>query len=399
MKNVMTIFKKEMRRFFTDKRMLLALFMPGLLILVLYSVLGRFMASAVMEVKVENASYRIAYTDNSGATDKPLLIESYDQYLASNEKEKTNKAEYYPVPVSEIDATKEALKLGKYDVFIVFSDNFEVAIEEDTTSPLNNYIQIFYNGEKAIGTTAYSSIKNLVDICYKKYVINMDSSGNPIEPNLGKSDYMGSKIMSFIMPMLTLSMLFSTVMSICPDAIAGEKERGTLSSLLITPIKRSELALGKILALTLTAALSGIVSFLGIMGGLPSMLSGLNIALDVGTIFALALLIITTLILFVSIGTLVSTVSKTVKECSSYMTPLLVLLMASAFLPLVINSNGLGFAFVPLLNVSICMSSLVGSTGINAAFIVITGAMNLVISGALLALISSLFHKERIIVS
>ena len=35
MKNVMTIFKKEMRRFFTDKRMLLALFMPGLLILVL----------------------------------------------------------------------------------------------------------------------------------------------------------------------------------------------------------------------------------------------------------------------------------------------------------------------------------------------------------------------------
>ena len=81
------------------------------------------------------------------------------------------------------------------------------------------------------------------------------------------------------------------------------------------------------------------------------------------------------------------------------MTPLLVLLMASAFLPLVINSNGLGFAFVPLLNVSMCMSSLVGSTGIDAAFIVITGAMNLVISGALLALISSLFHKERIIVS
>lgn len=399
MKNTLTIFKKEMRRIFTDKRMLLALFMPGLLILVLYSLMGRFMSSTVMDVSVQNSSYRIAYTDNSGATDKPLIILSYDQYLASNEKEKTNTAVYTVIPAAETEQAKDSLKAGEYDVLIIFSDNFEVSIQGDATSPYDNYLFIYYNGEKASGTASYNAITNLADLCYKKYVINIDSSGKAITPNLGKSDYLGSKIISFILPMITLSMLFSTVMSICPDAIAGEKERGTLCSLLITPIKRSELALGKVLALAVTAALSGVVSFLGIMGGLPSMLSGLNISLGPAIIATLALLIITTLVLFVSIGTLVSTLAKTVKECSSYMAPLLVLLMASAFLPMLIKDGNLAFAFVPILNVSMCMSSLVGAHTVSTLFIAITAIMNLVLTGGLVALIASLFHKENIIVS
>jgi sodium transport system permease protein len=46
MNNVLTIIKKELRRFFTDKRMLISFIMPGLIIFVLYSIMGNFIGDA-----------------------------------------------------------------------------------------------------------------------------------------------------------------------------------------------------------------------------------------------------------------------------------------------------------------------------------------------------------------
>ena len=398
MKNTFTIFKKEMRRFYTDPRMLLALFLPGILIFVLYSVMGRVFTSVFKEVAVENTSYRIAYTDNYGGGEKPKIVLAYDAYLANTESEKTNSVVYTVIPSSEVEQTKEAIRAGTYDLLVVFSDDFEVTINTDVATPLSNYVLLYYNGEQAAGSKVYSIMNSLVDAVYKNYVVNIDSQGQPITPNLGKSDYQGAKVLSIIVPMLTMSMLFSSVMSICPDAIAGEKERGTLSAMLLTPIKRSELVLGKILALMITAALSGLTSFLGLLGGLPAMMTGLNISLAPGTIVLLGVLIVTTLLLFVSLGTVVSTIAKSVKECSSYMAPMMVIAMAVAFLPLAITNPGIFFAFIPFLNVSLCMNQLLVSGAIGVGFITATIASNVVFAGLLIYAVSRLFRVERIMI-
>ena len=169
--------------------------------------------------------------------------------------------------------------------------------------------------------------------------------------------------------------------------------------MLLTPIKRSELVLGKILALMVTAALSGLTSFLGLLGGLPSLMAGLNIAIAPVAVVLLGILIVTTLLLFVSIGTVVSTVSKSVKECSTYMAPLMVLAMAVSFLPLAISGSNIGFAFVPFLNIAMCMNQLLISGTIGAAFIIATIGTNLVFAGLLIYLVSRLFKVERIMIS
>ena len=57
MKNIITIIKKELKRFFTDRRMLTSLIMPGLLIFVIYTLMGNFMADA-MGVE-ENYTYNV----------------------------------------------------------------------------------------------------------------------------------------------------------------------------------------------------------------------------------------------------------------------------------------------------------------------------------------------------
>ena len=55
-----------------------------------------------------------------------------------------------------------------------------------------------------------------------------------------------AQLFSSMLPFLLLIFLYSGCISVAPESIAGEKERGTIASLLITPVKRSHIALGKI---------------------------------------------------------------------------------------------------------------------------------------------------------
>ena len=78
--------------------------------------------------------------------------------------------------------------------------------------------------------------------------------------------------MTMIMPFLFVVLLFSSAMSICCESIAGEKERGTIATLLVTPVKRSYLVLGKVISLGITALVSALVSFIGLMASLPKLI-------------------------------------------------------------------------------------------------------------------------------
>ena len=64
MKHIFAVFKKEMKRFFTDKRMLISLFLPGILIFVLYTVMGKVMTNVEDSFIAKEYKYKIVLTDN-----------------------------------------------------------------------------------------------------------------------------------------------------------------------------------------------------------------------------------------------------------------------------------------------------------------------------------------------
>ena len=51
MKNILTIMKKELRRFFSDRRLVLTALLPGILIYAIYSVMGDALASVVEKLR------------------------------------------------------------------------------------------------------------------------------------------------------------------------------------------------------------------------------------------------------------------------------------------------------------------------------------------------------------
>ena len=395
MKHILIIFKKELKRFFFDPRMLLAMFLPGVLIFAMYTFMGNLMHSNLFSTEVKDTTYQIVYTDNY-ATDKsnlPIVLQGVEMYL--DKENKNNKAEYTAIAVEQFDEYKEKLSKKEIHLLISFSDHFEENIF-DPNKKLENDISIFYNAETNASQNIYSITASLVQGCYNNYTRD-NMNGTPQTVDVGKKSIILVKIVSFILPMITVSLLYATITSFCPESISGEKERGTLASMLLTPIKRSEFILGKIMALGVIALASGLVSYVGLITSLPKMMGLTMLPFTPVEIILLFFIMVTTLLLFVSFGVLISSLSSTVKEAGSYLGPLSAVFMFVAIIPTLSGSTNIGFAFVPVLNLSACMSALLNQTGNLPLLFALTVISNLVYSAIFVVIVAKLFNRERII--
>lgn len=399
MKNIFTIFFKEMRRIFTDKRMLLALFVPGIMIFIIYTLMGNLMNSQLFNTKINDATYKIVYTDNySSNTDSlPKLISYFDLYLesAKDDVEKGNKVEKTIISSAEVDDFKQKLIDDEYHILIEFTDNFENNIG---SSLERNNVSLFYNGSNEVSSYLYGLFNQMIPEVYNDYTVNVDSTGLPVNPNLVEDDFILKKVMAFVLPMVTISLLYSTILTLVPETISGEKERGTLSILLLTPVKRSNIVLGKVLALTVAAVAAGSVSFIGLLTSLPKMVGGMTLSISFLNMLLLFLLITSTLVLLVTFGTMVSCFAKTIKEASSYLGPFTMVFITLAILPGLLGMNNIGYAFVPIINLCVCMSNIVSFGTVAAEFLLLTILTNILFTALIVYITTILFKKERVVI-
>lgn len=393
MRNILTIFFKELKRVFSDKRMLLSLFLPGVVIFVFYSFMGNFMESNVLASKTKNTQFEIVYTNNynSDTSEAPRLLTYLDASMTNG-----NTTHYQEISKNQIDEYKEKLQNREFHLLITFTDNFENNIS-DYSLKTKNSICLFYNGETTASSDLYTLAVASVQAAYVNYLQNI-VDGVPLTPNVGKKDSTFLQVMSFVFPMLTVSVLFSTVLSLCPEAIAGEKERGTLAALLLTPIKRSQFAIGKILSLSLLSVASGAVTFLGLMFSLPKLMgqNSVSLGLGGGEIILLFLLIISALLFFVALGTTISAFCNSIKEATGYLSPFMVVFMMFGILPATLGTQ-LWQAFVPVLNLSTSMHCLLMGNGNLALVFGVTIGVNLLLTAILTLAITKLFEKESVI--
>ena len=168
-----------------------------------------------------------------------------------------------------------------------------------------------------------------------------------------------------LLPLLLMTFLFSGCMSIAPEAIAGEKERGTIATLLVTPMKRSALALGKIFSLSAIALLAGLSSFLGTMLSLPNLMGGADSGMDASVYvlsdyLLLLCVILTTVLVLVALMSIISAYAKNIKEAGTANAPLMIVSMGVS-LSTMFGGDGaksLGVFCIPLYNSVQCMHGI-----------------------------------------
>jgi len=391
MKNIWLILKKELRRFFTDKRMLAALFFPGILIFIVYSLMGNFIGEVSTTSAIRDYDYQIVETNNFSSDPKTSKL---DNYLNSTLKYLNDSYNVTYVNKDEIANYKVELLNEKYDLIIEFDDMFEENISLDNKANVSFY----YNGSTDASNFIYELATSAIQPIYSTYTINIGPNGEIIDANLSTKNVAMLKVFSFIIPMVLMSLLVSTCISLAPESIAGEKERGTLGLVLITPIKRSELAIAKILSLTIVCLASGLTSFAGLILSLPKLFAGMNgstFSFSFSEIILLLFLILSILFLIISFASFISSFAKSIKEASSYLGPFSALIIFVSIVPALVDTSPIYFSFIPLLNGAASISQIINGN-IDILFLGLSILSNIVYSSFFVYLMFKMFNNENV---
>ena len=376
MKAVLTIIKKEFMRFFGDRRLLLTtLLLPGIVLYAVYSALGAVFANVM-----QDSSVPVAYVRNMPES----LGEAIDEIFDLRDTDLTD------------EEIKSQLVEGDADIFIIFPENFDdLTVGSDVPD-----VSIYYNSAQTSSSLAYSSVVALLD-AYEQSIANVFNINSGSDRyDLADSSDVSANILSMIVPMVLIMLLLSGCVAVVLESIAGEKERGTIATLLVTPIKRSYFAIGKILSLSVIAVLSGISSFLGLIFSLPNLMGGMEVdfslaAYGVLDYFGLFLVVMSTVLVLVSLLAIVSAYAKSVKEANGLIVPVMIIAVICSLVSMFVASPPMGLYFIPVLNSALCISTLMAGTFGIVPFLITMG-INIVCAALLAVLLGAMFNSEKI---
>ena len=378
MNNILITLKKELKLITRDKKSLLMmaitpLFIPIFVILMSY-------IYEELTVNKEDKTYQIGVNYELSSTEKELLSDEVKYTVYSNSKE-----------------LEEAYNSNKILAYIVKN---------------NNSYNIYANIQSEDGSMVTSLITNYLDnynnYLGQNYLVNNNIDLSKVYNNLnynvieikGESIF-GNQIIlmaiTFTIMAITLSCIYTST-----DTTAGEKERGTLETILTFPISRKELIFGKYLAISI----SGIVTLL--IGVLLSIISLYyvknnfsiydNVIFNINTItILLTILILLFYTLFISgLCITIASFTKSFKEAQSALTPISLVTCIPMFLEMLnINISGV-LSFIPIINHTIVINNILTSS-ININNILITIISSIIYIIVLLLFINKMYKSEKIL--
>lgn len=384
MKNILTIVKKELRRFFSDRRLVATALLPGVLIYTIYSLMGGAMTESFGE---DEDTVYIVYAENLPDSVKTMC-------------ESTERFEFQ----EGFDTDK--VTDGDADLTVRFPADFEEAIAgyDSLSGNPAPHVEIYYDSTETASYNAYNTLFAILSEYESALSNKFDVNPGEEIYDLASKESMTAQIFTMMLPMLLMMLLFSGCMAVAPESIAGEKERGTIATLLITPIARHELAIGKIISLSLIALFSGTSSFVGTILSLPKLMgSAAEMDASVYTVTDYAVLlavILSTVLVMVSLIAVLSALAKSVKEAGTIVTPVMILNMLlglSAMFGDGVATEPYWYC-IPLYNTVQCITG-VFSFAWSPLQIILTVSANLLVAGGLVAVLTKLFSSEKVMFS
>ena len=323
------------------------------------------------------------------------------------------------IPAGEsADTYKDKLLDGTYDLVVVFPENFyENFKNADATSTLPD-IKTFYNPSEDNSGEARTRFTEAYLEEYKQLLLNerfgslnyaMVFSVDADNPDMivqddGKAT---GKILGTIIPYLITILIFGGAMGLGVDTIAGEKERGTIANLLISPIKRVDIIMGKIVSLATVSVLSAgvyVISFIGSAvvlskkSGMGEMFNRLSLNFTSLQIVQFVVLLLGLVLLYVGIIGFVSLMAKNIKEAQSFIMPVYIIVMFAGMITMYSGDVTSGSYMIPVYNTSaafkgifertITMNQYLTSTIITYAF-----------AGVMVCLMAKAMNSEKIMLN
>lgn len=385
MRDVWTIMNKELKRFWIDKKLLgTTVLLPGLMIFVLYSIMGNVIGNQVDDIAQSTTTLYVE-----------ALPEGYDTLFDDALFDIKNYSGDDP----------ETLIEESSGVILIFENDFAEKIATDAFPD----VSLYYDGSNETSSEGGSRVQRILSGLRAQLLAEEYSAEErlifeeTITAYQDESEIFAT-IISSIVPLLIVIFIFASALSIGPDIIAGEKERGTLATLLVTPVSRGSFALGKILAITVISLASALSSFIGIALSIPVLLqlesTGNVNVLDIygiGGLLALLLVILSTTLVIVGIISVVSAYAKSVKEAAALASPLYLITIVVSALNLFSNGPGNELLNAIPLYGSIQVINAVLSQNFTWISVIIVILSSLLTTGVLAWTVRWMLSSERIV--
>lgn len=391
MQQIKTVMFKEIKDNVRDKKTLLSsVFMGAIMMPIMFVVLINFVIGMQKDKADAQLEMAIQGADNA---------KSFISFVKSK-----------GVKINEFkgDATK-AIENKDEEAVIIIPDDFY----ENFSNGIPAKIEIYYDAT-AKGSTNVTQRRIKALISEYSNTIGMSRLQlRGISPLLLKaiivekhdvstSQSKGAMMLSFLPYALILG-LFIGSMYLAIDTMAGEKERNSLEALLLNPIKRSHLLLGKLFATIsfgLMTMVLTLITFKLVMPFMPLEEMGMTIDLGFKNISILVLVLAPLAIMAASLQTIIATFSKSFKEAQTYVGILMIVpmipSMALMFMPV---KEKLWMMATPILSQNLVINQIMRGEQV-APISIIAGIVGSLFLGLILALVAiKLYNRESLLFS
>lgn len=389
---------KELARVFKDVKMVFSVFfLPVIIMIAVMSLVSNMSMKAEQDVEEH---VPVLYVENAP--------DGFDSFLKQAEIACTL------YTVEDRDAVKESIRDGEADLWIEFPENFWEAVSDYQTGDEIVQVKTYYNPSEEYSRATYNAISAGVLEMYRqkllaervddmqKLTVFTVNSDNP-DMVIQDEQKAGGKVLGTMLPYFVTILLFAGAMGIGTDMVAGEKERGTMASLLVSPIKRSSIVLGKVFALMIISGVSSVVYVVAMVIFMPQMLGGssgedlgISLTLGAGQIAMLAALLVAIAFLYSAVIVLVSVFAKTVKEASSYVMPMYMLVLVLGITTMFTTSTPKDwFYMIPIYNTSLALQGILTQEVTYAQYGMTLG-VTLALGAVLIGVIAKAFESEKV---
>lgn len=376
--NLWNILKKELRELFRDKKSLammlvIPIFIP-LLVIGMSALFESQTNKSVEEFNHIGFAYSLSEEEKQIAKEMKLdVVEGKEQEL---EKQYQNE---------EIDlyVTKEE------NHYIIHSDG------SDTSSYATTLVEEYFNLYKQVLQRQYLEDRN-VDANEVINAITVEEK--VVEEENFFANYIKNYAFLFLIMAITVSATYPAT-----DTTAGERERGTLETLLTFPIKSRDIIVGKFLSVTTSSVITGLISLilailsLAISKELFSIYEGVDVMYSMTSIFFAVIIIIVYSFFISGLCIAIASTSKTFKEAQSALTPLTFVALFPGMIAFMVGMNTTPLlSIIPFLNYTLIFTDINNGI-INGLSIFLMIASTIIYIALVLGYIIHQYQSEKVL--
>ena len=376
--NLFKILKKEIREVFRDKKSLaMMLIIPIFIPLLVIGMSALFESQMNKDVEEYN---KIGFAYQMTNEEKSIADQMNIDAVIESEEELVKK---YDNGEIDLYVTKDE---NKYIINSDGSDNssYSTALVESYFNVYKEYLQQTYLTENNIDANKVLDIITVEE--------------NVIEQDNFFADYIKNYAFLFIIMAITVSATYPAT-----DTTAGERERGTLETLLTFPIKSKDIIIGKFLGVTMSSVVTGIISLvlaiisLAFTQNMFTIYEGVDIMYSPISIIFAVLVIIAYSFFISGLCIAIASTSKTFKEAQSALTPLTFISLFPGMIAFMIGVTTTPIlSIVPFLNFTLIFTDI-NNGNIDVLNISLMAISTIIYITAVLAYIIKQYKSEKVL--